>query len=164
MEVGVIPDVIVTRYGSWLESSLWYSQNLEGVKSKLKELKGGKIILKEKESVEHPDLFHGLMELFENYSNILKGIKEINKGDISINNMKVLLDELRFENDPAQIGPYMKKRLGKDYFLSILRNEGMVRSPMEHVQMRRLPTTTLKIERSFNVDKVFMCYYNSLER
>ena len=96
MEVGVIPDVIVTRYGSWLEASLWYAQNLEGVRSKVKELKGGKLMDKAKESIEHPDLFRGLMELYENYSNILKGIKEINKGDISINKMKVLLDELRF--------------------------------------------------------------------
>lgn len=112
------------------------------------------------------------MELFENYSNILKGIKEINKGDISINNMKVLWDELIFENDPSQIGPYMKKRLGKDYFLSILSNEGILRSPMDHVQMRSLISKTLKIERSFrilkqvvrdnrnfcddNVEKVFM--------
>ena len=63
MEVGVIPDVIVTRYGSWLEASLWYAQNLEGVRSKVKELKGGKLIHKEKESVEHPDLFRGMMEL-----------------------------------------------------------------------------------------------------
>lgn len=49
IEVGVIPYVIITRYGSWLEASLWYAQNLEGVKYKVKELKGGKLILKEKE-------------------------------------------------------------------------------------------------------------------
>ena len=92
--------------------------------------------------------------------------------------MKVLLYELIFENDPAQIGPYIKKRLGQDDFLSILSNEGVVRSPMDHFQMRRMPATTLKIERSFsmlkqvvrdnrnfcddNVEKVFMCYYNSI--
>ena len=71
----MIPDVIVTRYGSCLEASLWYAQNLEGLRSKVKELKGGKLILKEKESFEHPDLFCGMMELFENYSKILRWIK-----------------------------------------------------------------------------------------
>jgi len=74
----------------------------------------------------------------------------------------------------------VKKRLGQGYFLSILINEGMERSPMDNVQMRSLPATTLKIERSFsmikqvvrdnrnfcddNVEKVFMCYYNSFGR
>ena len=63
------------------------------------------------------------------------------------------MDEFRFENDPAQIGPYIKKWLGQDDFLSILSNEGVVRSPMENFQMMRLPTKMLKIERSFRILK-----------
>ena len=70
----------------------------------------------------------------------------------------------------------VKKRLRQDYFLKVLSNEGVVRSPMEIVHVRKLPETTLKIERSFsmlkkvvrdkrnfrddNVDRIFMFYYN----
>ena len=68
--------------------------------------------------MDEPELFHGLSELCENYTNILLSIKDISSGDISIGRMKIVLEGLRFGNDPDNQSKYVHKRLGQDDFLS----------------------------------------------
>ena len=92
--------------------------------------------------------------------------------------MKSMLTNIDFKEDPVEIKQYMDQRLEKDNWGSIFQvpeNNHVI--PIDFIKIGNLPSTTLYVERSFrmlnsmlndkrnynsnNIEPYFMSYYNS---
>lgn len=104
VEIGMPPDVIVTRWSSWLRCSSYYAKNLPRVKEIVLNLDDDGIIeRKAKISVEQPSLCLSLISIKRCHENLIKGIEEIEMGNAGIKDCYEMVKNFDFKEDPCKL-------------------------------------------------------------
>lgn len=180
-EIGLPPDVIVTRWSSWLRAALYYADNLHKIRNIVLNLDDDGIIVgNSKKSVEQPNLYVSLISIKRCYENLIKAIDEIENGNASIKNCYEMIHSFNFKEDPCKIKKYVDSRICNNGIKDIctISNESI--PPSLYVKLFNCPGTSISVERSFsklkkmlamdrnflpeNIFKYFILYYNdSLE-
>ena len=104
--------LILTRWGTWLEASFFYAENFQIVKQIVRSFEnGGKLVEQAKKVIADQDGFSELRQIFSNYQEIAVLFKEITNSSNTIVAAVEAIQNLYFNDDPFLIKQYIQKRL-----------------------------------------------------
>ncbi|KAG0439050.1 hypothetical protein DMUE_2703, partial [Dictyocoela muelleri] len=91
------PDVIITRWASWLNGALYYCKNLPAIRLIISQIDGdGIIVEKAKQAVENPKPFQELIAVKECYSGLIEILKGFESSKFTIGNCLTAITKLDF--------------------------------------------------------------------
>lgn len=151
-DIGAPPDPIVTRWGSWLSASQYYSENLPAVRTIVSSIEGeGIIVKKAKEALQSNNISQQLREIFSYYLQIKDLIMYSERSDSTIDDLYFKIKSLSFGNDPCQIKDYVEKRLQKNEIARLLNMELDSITPADYAFLMKCQPTSVNVERSFSL-------------
>jgi hypothetical protein len=176
--IGCPPDTIVTRWGSWLNTALYYGKNLPAVRRIVRSWNGTGILLSQaQEIVEDATLMNNLMEIETCYSGLIDVIQRLEGAACGISEGYALVRNLDFQEDPCNLSVYLDDRLKRNEVEDILNCTREEISPHAYVLLSNCQCTSASVERSFsllkkiltkernfnreNVRRYIVVYYNS---
>ena len=113
--VGMPPQPVITRWGSWLKAAFYYSEKLPDIKKIVNSFKGkGILVFKAKESLLDKNLYTDLGKLKNNYADLLDLINKTEKNPFNIKNAFDELSKLNFGDD-IYLTNYFKKKITKKF-------------------------------------------------
>ena len=153
-EIGFPPDPVVTRWGSWLEAAIYYSENLPAVKRIVNGFSdSGILVEKVKAAVADENLISDLLVISRTYSKLLDMIFKFESSEFSIKDAYESLKNIRFENDPVGLKQYIESRLDKSDCKLIMEMQNENISPTEYDLLQSCQPTSAAVERSFSIAK-----------
>ena len=152
------PQPILTRWGTWLEASFFYTQNFQIVKQIVSSFEDGvKLVERAKEAIADRDVFSELRQIFSNYSEIAVLIKEITNSSNTIVAAVEAIQNLCFNDDPCQIKQYIQKRLAARSEILKIVDESAAKLPehslAEVALLQGAQPTSASVERSSSILK-----------
>ena len=142
---------ILTRWGTWLEASFFYSENFEIAKQIVSSFEdGGKLVERAKEANADQDVFSELRQIFSYYREIAVLIKEITNSSNTIVAAVEAIQNLCFNDDPCQIKQYIQKRLATGSDILKIVNGSAVKLP-EHFPAKLAQPTSASVEHYFSI-------------
>lgn len=152
--IGQPPQPIVTRWGSWINASLYYAEKLPQVRAVVEAIKeSGLIVRNAKESVRNVELNDSLCQISSCYAKIPEIIARLESSSFSIAEAYEIVKTVNFGSDPCQIKEYIRKRMERSDLLTIAENGTETISPMILGQLRKCQPTSGDVERSFSILK-----------
>ena len=149
--IGVPPQPIVTRWGSWLSATDYYLKNLPKVAEIVNSFEDdGLLVKRAKEALSRTNLKQSLVEV-SSYNCIIKLIENSESTDFSIESAMNLLNELKFEKDPCNIKYYIDSRIESNGINEIINMEKESVSPQLYGQLLQCQATSASVERSFSI-------------
>lgn len=108
------PSPVITRWGTWLDASMFYAENLEMLNSVIPSLDDdAKTISQCKEIIRHTNLIKELEYIKVNFDNLSKGIKYFENQNLkleeSLNTLNSILRQLK--NLPGYFGPKLATKI-----------------------------------------------------
>jgi hypothetical protein len=154
-ECGVPPNVIVTRWGSWLSSCQWYSRNFVAVKNIVenKIQDAGLIVERAKDVLKKENLFKDIFDINNQYGAILENIDLFNSSKITMKQAYEKLLALDFKEDYAGLKNYIVFRLEKNNISRIINLENKNIGIDTYINLNNCPVSSLSVERSFSLLK-----------
>ena len=152
--LGLPPKVVITRWGYWLKTAIWYSENFLECKRIVNEYTpDGIIVRKAKESINNPEVFREVTEIRANYKVINDLIDMWTTNRPLINDSVRTLRSLEFPNDMARVKDYIGKRLNKNDILRIVnwKNQPVERDPRLISDLLISQASSIDVERSFSI-------------
>ena len=147
------PQLILTRWGTWLEASFFYAENFEIAKQIVSSFEdGGKLVERAKEAIADQDVFSELRQIFSNYREIAVLIKEITNSLNTIVAAVEAIQNLCSNDDPCQIKQYIQKRLAAGSDILKIADGSAVKLP-EHSPAKVAQPTSASVERCFSILK-----------
>lgn len=170
-DIPLPPKPVLTRWGTWLEAALFYSEQFEGIKKVLSELSddSSAAIIESNQLVANPQLSQHLAYIKNHFSGIPKLLLELEKQNIllvdSVNlieNFAKTISKLTGKNGNC-ISKKLNEVLCKNEGFQILKNvskvlsgefvEGLQISPGIISALSNAPITSVDVERSFSAYK-----------
>lgn len=175
--IGIPPEPIITRWGSWLLAAMYYATKFPDVRNIVRNWSGkGYLLNLAKTAVEKPNLTTSLIEICEYYSNLTTCLIKLENPSFSIYEAFDHINELQFGSDPCEIKNYIRKRIDKNEISEIINATRQEISPYLYSLLRKSQCTSVAVERSFsllnkllakdrnfnpeNIRKYLMIYYN----
>ena len=153
-EIGCPPDVIVTRWGSWLHAAFYYADHLPQVRAIVSSFEeDGKIVRNAKEAIESQSLAHNLMVIKTEYAPLLNLINRCEFRGYSIIQAFKDMNELDFGNDSCHLKDYISKSLAKNQLEEIVEMKDIQESPSIYGLLHQCPASSAEVERSFSMLK-----------
>ena len=178
-EIGQPPDVILTRWGTWLKGVLYYHHNFNQVKRIINGYSdGGLLVSRNKEAVNNPLMEGNLSECVKNYMGLVSLIERFEEKEFTIGKGVEVLQELDLGNDPVGLKDYITKRLKGNQILTIVNSSTDVPkfTMKTRILLLECQCTSIDVERSFsmlrrmlrsernfdkkNVNNYMICYFN----
>lgn len=150
--IGKPPDVIVTRWSSWLKAAIYYATHLPSIKGIVNSIDNEGILVKRaKEALRNEFLISDLMEIVENYSNLINILDKFEESYYNIETGYCTLLNMNFGRDPIELKLYIDKRLkanGISDLIDLVKEEI---TPIDYVHLKKCPPTSIAVERSFSM-------------
>ncbi|KAG0433983.1 CGG triplet repeat-binding protein 1 [Dictyocoela muelleri] len=179
-EIGTIPKPIITRWGTWLEAALYYSENFRKVKEIVFSFKNDGILIENaRDAFEDKDLISELINIENNYRILKKYLNDSCKEYFSINDAVKLFKEIDFKEDVLNIKKYLTHKMEKSDISLFFEKKHIKETPYTISCLLNAPSTSLSVERSFsilqkiltkerqfsteNIQKYMILYYNKIE-
>lgn len=154
INVGLPPTAIVTRWGSWINTALYYCQNLPEVINIVSNWSGKGLLVKQAQDIiRETNLLSSLIEIKECYSSLTRLVSTFENIRYTVKEAYDCIQNINFGHDPAQIKKYLSKRISKNEIVDIINNSRIEISPNSYVLLRNCQCTTLAVERSFSLLK-----------
>lgn len=150
--IGKPPDVIITRWSSWLNATYYYSENLPAIKDIVESIsEDGVMIKRAKEALRSEYLVKELIEIRENYSVFVDVLENFEHSQYDIDTGFKALSHLDLKSDPINLKYYIDKRLKDNGITELLTltNDGI--SPADYMHLKKCPATSIAVERSFSM-------------
>ncbi len=120
--IGIPPDVILTRFGTWLSGALYYYEHFDTIKTYFLEFYKVSLngtnenvkIVKLKTALECTTIKNSLYECFSNYENLYVCIKNSLYDMFSVYDAWFAYKTIDFGADPAGISNYILRRLSSN--------------------------------------------------
>ena len=177
--IGLPPDVIISRWGTWMNAVKYYCKHLTNIREKVSKFKkDGKIVENAKTIVLDKSLDMKLTEIHREYMCLVNLLEETEQSEFTISIFMEKIKNISFENDPADIKQYIEKRLSKSDISKIKNNYSTNLSPEEISLLLSAPCSNSSVERSFsrlkklltkdrnfnveNVKNYFICLMNEI--
>lgn len=114
-EIGIPPDVVVTRWSSWLKAALFYSKKFNSIKKIVENIEDKGIIVENaKKSFLDSKLFKDLFNICNEYTKLIDIMTALESSEITIERGFKMLNEISFVNDECNIKEYISDRLKKN--------------------------------------------------
>lgn len=179
--IGKPPEPIVTRWSSWLKAAFYYADNLPAVKDIVNRFENsGLIVQNAKASICASGLERDLMNIKVCYSPLVDMLNKIESTKYTIQQAHDDLNKLNFQNDPAEVDTYLKRRLNDHEINSIMLLTRAEVSPSTYGLLQNCQATSAGVERSFsmlgkilakdrnflpnNVEKYLILHFNSVTK
>ena len=178
--LGLPPQPIVTRWGTWINATKYYTENFNEVKRIISNFVGNGILLENARNSVNNDQVEADLTAIENCYGVLGStIEQFERKEMTIESAVKALELLRFGSDPISLRKYLDKRLNKNDASKIMNIEAKIPglSPEDRSLLWNAQPTTIDVERSFsllgkifkkernfkneNVNKYMILYYNS---
>ena len=173
------PDVVLTRWGTWLNAVLYYSKHFNEIKEIVSQFRDeGKIVERVKKAIENPNVFSNLTQVTKEYKCLIELLAETENLEFSIEKCGEKLKQLPIQADPAEIKSYIAKRFAKNDIKTIWEKPLENMSPDTYGLLLQAPCSSATVERSFsrlkkllakdrnfnveNVKNYFICLMNEL--
>lgn len=178
--IGKPPDVIVTRWTSWLKATIYHSKHFNSIKTIVNTLEDdGILIERAKNSINCKSLFSELVEVSSCYICLVELIKKFEDGKLTLETGFHAIFNIDFKQDSVGLKNYLKKRLSENQIKNILEYNNEEISPIEYAMLKNFNPTSIPVERAFsmlkkmlqscrnfnteNIYNYFAYYYNSYD-
>jgi len=110
--IGVPPVVIVTRWPTWLQATLYYADNLPEIKRIINMLHGEVVIIKRaKDTLKEMNLLADLVYIKECYKNLICMFDNFGCLSYIIYSGHEILSDINLKENPVNIKTYIESRL-----------------------------------------------------
>lgn len=145
-DVRLPPEVVVTRWGTWLNAAIYYSQNLPEIRRIVNEFEDdGKIVKNAKNAVNQESLPQSLLKITSQYKPILEAINTCESNTFSIKKAFDVLCNLNFGNDDCEIKNYIDRRMAKSQIPEIIQMQNASISPETYSLLFNCPGTSCAV-------------------
>ena len=149
-DVGLPPEVVITRWGTWLNDALYYSRYLPEIRNIINDFEDdGKIVKNAKTAVNQKSLPKSLFEISSQYKSILDAINASESNSYSIEKAFGILCNLNFGNDNCELKNYIEKRMSKSEIPKIISMTNNSISPETYSMLFKCPATSCAVEKVF---------------
>ena len=154
-EIGIPPQPVVTRWGSWLNAAIYYADNLPAIKEIIHGYEGnGLLVSRAKDSLHDDRLTQSLMEIKRDYSDLIEVLEQTEATAYSILHAYEQLKNIRFGKDACGLRTYLDERMEKNAdLLAIVKLSKENVSPSTYVLLQKCQATSSAVERSFSMLK-----------
>ena len=161
-EIGSPPDIIVTRWSSWLKATMHYCENLPHIKTIVSAIKDSGILTdRAKKALMKDKLVQDLISIKSCYEILIDVLDELESNRHDIYSIVKRLTALDFKNDPVGVKAYIIDRLLTNDILKITELKDESISPSIYHDLLRCPPTSIAVERSFSMlKKILVCGRN----
>ena len=170
------PELVITRWATWLRAALYYSENLPAVHIIVNNwTSAGLLVSRAKDAINVEDLVPNLVEINQ-YRTLAANIEFLEGSACMITEAYGLLKNMQFDDDPCAIKNYIKKRLSNSDLETVINCTNLTIVPTSHALLQKAQSNSAAVERSFsmlskllrkdrnfdvkNVKKYMMLYYN----
>lgn len=177
-EIGKPPNVIITRWSSWLRAINYYCDHLPKIKEIVSQLQNDGILAKNaKKSLESKNLLEDLVQIKSCYMVLVKLLDGLEKSKYDAKSAYEAVKKLDFQEDLLNIKSYISSRLLENDISVIVEMKNTNLSPSLYCLLQKCPPTSIAVERSFsmlkkllamdrnfdekNIYKYFCFYYNT---
>jgi len=155
-DIKMPPTTVVTRWGSWLKTALYYAENYVEVVKIIQSFEDdGKIVARVKSLANNIIVKRQLVSIAANYMPLIKLIQKSENINYSINSAYHDIMNLRIEIDECGICEYLKTRLEGGDIRRIFLMENSTINPSIYAMLLNAQATSVTVERSFSMLKKF---------
>ena len=170
------PDPVITRWATWLRAALYYSENLQAVRTIVNNwTSAGLLVSRAKDAINVEDLVPDLVKINQ-YRTAAANVEFLEGSTCTITEAYGLLKNMQFDDDPRAIKNYIKKRLSNSDLETMINCTNLTIDPTSYALLQKAQPISAAVERSFsmlskllrkdrnfdvkNVKKYMMLYYN----
>ena len=170
------PDLVITRWTTWLRAALYYSENLPAVRTTVNNwTSAGLLVSRAKDAINVEDVVPDLVKINQ-YRTLAANVEFLEGSTCTITEAYGLLKNMQFDDDPCAIKNYIKKQLSNSDLETIINCTNLTIDPTSYALLQKAQPTSAAVERSFsmlskllrkdrnfdvkNVKKYMMLYYN----
>ncbi|KAG0430016.1 hypothetical protein DMUE_5706 [Dictyocoela muelleri] len=149
--IGGIPQVICTRWSSWLRAALFYSEKLVEIRKLFETVEGDLLLVtRARESVFNDGLIDELTTIAMNYEVLIDLNDELERSKLNLKSAFDKIINISLKSDPINLKEYINNRLVENDIKAIVNYKNKNVSPFEYAQLFMLIPTTVIVERSFS--------------
>jgi len=152
IDIGLPPDTIVTRWGSWLKTAKWYSENFYEVKLIVSRFQDdGKIVENAKNSFLDETIKNDFLELEQNYFFMINLIENAECVTYSVSKAIEDIKNIKILNDVCNIKAYIEERKTKNDLFNLYQMANESINPSTYAFLLNSQATSISVERSFSM-------------
>ena len=161
--IGISPEPVVTRWGSWLQAAFYYGKHLPVIREIVGDFKGELMLVRRaKEAVLDEGHATSLIQIERCYKGVAELVLELESSDCTIERAFKKTNSLDIGSDPCPIENYLEKRLKKNDIEIIITAERPDIAPATYAKLLNCQPTSASVERSFSMlDKMLAKDRNS---
>ncbi|MGL6120339.1 MAG: hypothetical protein ACRC0V_07510 [Fusobacteriaceae bacterium] len=152
LKIGLPPNAITIRWGSWLTTAKYYSKNFNSVKSIVNNFEDDGIIVENaKIAINNTSVKSQLLELELKYFFLIDLINRACRVDYTIEKALSDIESIYIDNDFLDLKSYINKRLKKNDILNIKSMSNERLNPETYCFLLKSQATSVQVERSFSI-------------
>lgn len=154
IDIKLPPTTVVTRWGSWLKTALYYADNFVAVLRIIEEFEDdGKIVARVKTLAKNVTIKKQMVNIASNYVPLINLIEKSEKMVYSIKSAYHDIINLKIDIDECGIHQYMLTRLEGGDIRRIMSMENETINPSIYAMLLNSQATSIMVERSFSMLK-----------
>lgn len=163
--IEIPPDVVLTRWGSWLSAALYYAKNFVEIKCIISRFHDDGILVERvRNAINNEKLRSELFEISMKFSSLYEMIKKVEECNYTIDMAIRDAEEICTGCMLWEFTDYFRTRMDDNDFYFIRQMKNMNISPFIYSQIIKCPGTSIDIERSFSrLKKLLQCDRNFKE-
>ena len=145
------PDLIITRWATWLRATLYCSENLPAICTIVNIWTcAGLIVSSSKDAINMEDLGPDLVKINQNRI-LAANVVILKESACMITEAYGLLKNIQFDDDPCVFKNYIKKRLSNSDLEAIINCTNLTIDPTSYALLQKAQLTSAAAERSFSM-------------
>ena len=145
------PDLVITRWATWLRVALYYSENLSAVRTIVNNwTSAGLLVSRANDAINVEDLVPDLVKINQ-YRTLAANVEFLEGSACTITEAYGLLKNMQFDDDPCAIKNYFKKRLSNSDLETIINCINLTTDPTSYALFQKAQPTSAAVERSFSM-------------
>ena len=150
--IGIPPEPVVTRWGSWLQAVFYYGKHLPVIREIFGDFKGELMLVRRaKEAVLDEGRAASLIQIERCYKCLAELVLQLESSDCTIERAFKKINSLDFGSDPCVIKNYLEKRLKKNDIEIIMTAERPDIAPATYAKLLNCQPTSAAVERIFSM-------------
>ena len=150
--IGIPPEPVVTRWGSWLQAAFFHGKRLPVIREIVGDFKGeGVLVRRAKEAVLDEGHATSLIQIERCYKGLAELALELDPSDCTIERAFKKINSLDIGRDPCPIENYLEKRLKKNDIELIMTAERPDIARATYAKLLNCQPTSASVELSFSM-------------
>ena len=145
------PDLIISRWATWLRAALYYSENLPAVRTIVNNwTSAGLLVSRAKDAINVEGLVSDLVKINQ-YRTLAANPEFLEGRACTITKAYILLKNMQFDDDLCAMKDYINKRLSNSDLETIINCTNLTIDPTSYALLQKAEPTSAAVERSFSM-------------